>query len=316
MSKLFLLLCLFLTFNHQSMANAFDKIQNSSILMYSEVDPSNEIFFVEDELSDEDIELILNEDNNYYLVDFSDDSVSEEVEQLDLHQDVLDAINNVLQAIKNEQPVTTENDDNKILIEDESERSQSVTDQKIEELAEDLEITPSSSGLKWKESYTKVLLKVFEHEKIRPLFETKINDKDLKKIGCTNLNSLNIEEKKQFFVVYMAAIAEAESDYRTHITTINKGDWTTNVGMLQIDVDAARNHTKKILGDVSKGRLKDPHFNLKVGAFVLKNQIAGKIANGRLFPRRSYYWQVLTYPKRFLNTIEKNRENIPFCIKN
>lgn len=185
--------------------------------------------------------------------------------------------------------------------------------QEKEELGEELEITESSMGLEWKESYTEAVVEVLEHKDIQPLFEATIHHEDLKKIGCTNYNDLTKLEKMKFLVVYMSAIAEAESDYRTRLTTKNWGDGTTNVGMLQIDVQAARFHTKSALGEVSKEKLKDPHFNLKVGVFVLKNQVLGNIARGRFFPKRSYYWQVLTYPKRLLKTMERNKENLSFC---
>lgn len=182
-----------------------------------------------------------------------------------------------------------------------------------EEIVEELAIPESSMGLEWKDSYTEALVEVFEHRDIQPIFDVTIHHEDLEKIGCVNYNELSKIEKMKFLVVYMSAIAEAESDYRTHITTLNPGDRTINVGMLQIDVNAARNHTKRALGEVSKDKLKDPHFNLKVGVFVFKNQVLGKIARGRFFPKRSYYWQVLTYPKRLLKTMDKNRENINFC---
>lgn len=182
-----------------------------------------------------------------------------------------------------------------------------------EELVEELEITDSSMGLEWKDSYTEALVETFEHRDIQPIFDITIHHEDLEKIGCVNYNDLSKLEKMKFLVVYMSAIAEAESDYRTRLTTTNWGDRTTNIGMLQIDVSAARHHTKSALGEVSKEKLKDPHFNLKVGVFVFKNQVLGKIARGRFFPKRSYYWQVLTYPKRLLKTVERNKENLSFC---
>lgn len=208
--------------------------------------------------------------------------------------------------------IPSEQNSKEIQVEQTEENTDAVVEEK-EEIVEELEITDSSMGLEWKESYTEAVVDVLEHRDIQPLLEATIHQEDLKKLGCTNYNDLTKPEKMKFLVVYMSAIAEAESDYRTRLTTKNWGDGTTNVGMLQIDVQAARFHTKKALGEVSKEKLKDPHFNLKVGVFVLKNQVLGNIARGRFFPKRSYYWQVLTYPKRLLKTMERNKENLSFC---
>ena len=176
-----------------------------------------------------------------------------------------------------------------------------------------ISIANSSRNLEWKSSYSKAIYTALDHENVSGILDAQIVAEDLKKIGCTNLNELSSEEKKIFYVVYFAAIAESESDYRTHIKTLNPGDMTTNVGLLQIDISAARNHTKRALGHLTENDLVNPVTNLKVGVFVLKNQILGKTAKNRLFPARSYYWSVLTYPSRMLKTVENNRENIPFC---
>lgn len=54
--------------------------------------------------------------------------------------------------------------------------------QEKEELGEELEITDSSMGLEWKESYTEAVVEVLEHKDIQPLFEATIHHEDLKKL--------------------------------------------------------------------------------------------------------------------------------------
>lgn len=193
--------------------------------------------------------------------------------------------------------------------------SSETSDAQIGEILSNIEIQASSRGISWPESYSKAIFEILDHEEVNGILSAKINSNDLEKVGCQNLNELDVVQKKIFYIVYFAAIAEAESDFRTGIKTINPGDYTTNVGLLQIDISAARNHTRKALGPLEQRDLVEPHTNLEVGAFVLKNQILGKTAKGRLFPAKSYYWSVLTYPKRLLKNVEHNRENIPFCQK-
>lgn len=186
-----------------------------------------------------------------------------------------------------------------------------VTD--TEAIIDSIKIKKSSHNLAWTENYSRALFQIWAHEKVSPLFETIIFQEDLNRLGCSNYNTLSLINKKIFMTVYMAAIAEAESDFRASIVTTNPGDQTSNVGLLQVDVDAANAHTKKLLGNLVENDLLDPETNLQVGAFILKNQIRGKIANARLLPVKSYYWQVLTHPTRLLKNLKNNRQSISFC---
>jgi hypothetical protein len=188
-----------------------------------------------------------------------------------------------------------------------------LTSAQNEETIARIKIKRSSANIEWKSDYTKFLSEAFSNPNLFGLYKTPINTQDLRLVGCNNFNSLNAIQRKVFYIVYMAAIAEAESDFRAESKTFNPGDNTMNVGLLQIDEDVANNHTKGYLGNIDEEDLTDPKVNLQTGAFILKNQITGKIANGRLFPVRSYYWQVLTQKTRVLKNINLNRANIPFC---
>lgn len=178
-----------------------------------------------------------------------------------------------------------------------------------------LNIKLSSSNRKWPESYTDSLYQTFSGSDFYSFFEKPINQADLETLKCPTLNSLTKDEKKKFYIVYMAALAEAGSDYNSDTVSYSKADKTTNYGLLQIDPKSAVAHAKSVIGRSIDGeRLKEPDTNLKIGAYILKNQISGKIATGRLLPDKVYYWPTLKYAqKRILNTIEKNLDNLPFC---
>lgn len=176
-----------------------------------------------------------------------------------------------------------------------------------------ISIKKSSDGIEWKKEYTASLGVALSDSSFTALYNTQINFDDLKLVKCENFNELNLAQKQVFYVVYLAAIAEAESDFKTFSKTWNPSDRTMNIGLLQIDQAVANNHTKGRLGNLDDGDLVDPAINLKVGVFVLKNQVTSKVARNRLFPVNSYYWQVLTQKKRVLKNIEANRSNISFC---
>ena len=177
----------------------------------------------------------------------------------------------------------------------------------------DIRINQSTRKLKWEKSYTEAVLDELDRPEIEPLLKTKISSVDLQTLNCTTLNELSFAKKKIFYTVFIAAIAEAESDFRVALRTRNPSDNTINVGLLQIDEQAARNHTKGSLGHLEAIDLVDPGTNLRVGVHILKNQVLSKVARHRLLPERSYYWQVLSEERRVLKNMNHNSINLPFC---
>ena len=176
-----------------------------------------------------------------------------------------------------------------------------------------IKINKSSSGISWKQSYTMALSETLSDPKLFAVYNTEINAQDLELVSCKNFNALDPINKKVFYIVFMAAIAEAESDFRSNLKELNPGDGTTNIGLLQIDEDVANKHTKGNLGIINEDDLTDSKINLQSGAYILKNQLGSKAAKGRLFPPKSYYWQALTAKSRVLKNIQSNRSSIRFC---
>ena len=145
------------------------------------------------------------------------------------------------------------------------------------------------------------------------LFNSHLDVNDLQHLKCSNFNQLDTTQKKLFYVVFLASIAERESDF-------NPADQTgSNIGLLQIDPASAVRHAREIVGDrVTINELSVPETNLSIGAFILKNQISGKWkpdVAGRLFPDDIYYWEVLNskYRNRVIKSFLNNRSNLPFC---
>jgi hypothetical protein len=72
--------------------------------------------------------------------------------------------------------------------------------------------------------------------------------------------------------------------------------------------------------DINDEDLKDSSINLNIGTFILRNQIQGKFRSdvkSRLFPLRSYYWEVLNLKKRsrVIASFKNNKANLPFCLE-
>lgn len=177
----------------------------------------------------------------------------------------------------------------------------------------DLNIKKSSHNRVWSPEYTKTLHDIFDDEEFEKLFDTEINEEDLKRLSCTNLNELSKVDKKYFYTVYLAAIAEAESDLRAEVVTRNKHKNNSNYGLFQIDSVVAREHTKGVLGKITNKDLLNPLMNIKVSAYILKNQVRSKIARTRLLPPKSYYWKVLTRSRKFFLHFNHNISLLNFC---
>ena len=75
-------------------------------------------------------------------------------------------------------------------------------------------------------------------------------------------------------------------------------------------------NAKLCFRDINEEDLKDPHLNLHVGAYILKNQLTGKLISGakdKIFT--VYYWEVLhaKYQQRVISSFLKFKSEVPFC---
>lgn len=179
-----------------------------------------------------------------------------------------------------------------------------------------IKINKSSKNNSWSKDWSFALAEVLSTSDINQILDIEIAKNDLDLVGCSNYNQLNSMEKKIFLIIFISAIAEAESDFQIANETYNPSDSTMNIGLLQIDLASAKRHSGTKYPIKSDIDLKNPSINLKVGAYILKNQIVKSKYKGRLFPVNTYYWQVLSgSKKRLLKNINLNRENIIFCTK-
>jgi hypothetical protein len=180
----------------------------------------------------------------------------------------------------------------------------------------------------FKEAYSLKVLSslysLFQDPRIEELFLTKISDEDLDTLKCKNFNQLNQNQKTIFYLVYLSAIVELESDFNPNETTYDSTHRNLNIGLLQIDTDTVKRHAYELISDQAidlenmSFNLKEPLFNLNVGLFILRNQITGKFRSefeGRLLSNSSYYWEVLNsnHRSKFLWAYNRNYSNLSFC---
>ena len=188
-------------------------------------------------------------------------------------------------------------------------------------LAEDysLSIKKNSGKEVWAGKLIERFLESLTLSPLTSLFMIPIDAEDLKLVGCSNFNDLTFEQKKAFYIVFFAAIAERESDFKPEDKTYDHYHNNMNIGLMQIDKHSAIRHAFEVVGKkVTNSELKDPVINFTIGAFILKNQLEGFIrrdTQGKLFPNKIFYWDVLSLQKRqkFLKSFNNNKENLPFC---
>lgn len=102
-------------------------------------------------------------------------------------------------------------------------------------------ILNSSRGLPWIESYSLAIVDELSKDENTIFFSKHMYDDDLKRLDCSNFNNMTKEDKLSFFIVYLSAIAEAESDFNNQSKS-RAPDNTINVGLFQIDKKSALRH--------------------------------------------------------------------------
>ena len=175
----------------------------------------------------------------------------------------------------------------------------------------------------WKESYTKIILETMDRPELNSLINLPLNSNDLKMLKCSGYQTASADERKKFFVLYLASIAYAESRLNPKSTYL-EDDGSLSSGLLQIDRNSANRHAGPYIDfRYSQNDVLDPHLNLIAGLYVLKHQLEGGMSDdrpdikNRLFTSKSYYWSVITLKQEhIIKTFVANSErNLEFCFR-
>lgn len=177
-----------------------------------------------------------------------------------------------------------------------------------------VEISPSSSKLPWKKSYSESIFESFNRPKIAEILNIELNQNDLDRLNCPFYNRFNENQKRWFWVVLMAAIAESESDFDNDNQTTTPGDRSVNIGLLQIDYRSANRHAKEDQQYFSADDLFLGEKNLLAGMYIMRHQLMILPQTGRIFPENTYYWEVLSHPKRLIKFFNAHLFQMPQCL--
>ncbi len=175
----------------------------------------------------------------------------------------------------------------------------------------------------WKESYTSIILETLDRPELRTLLDLPLNTNDLSMLKCTGYQNASVQERKKFFVLYLASIAYAESRLNPRSTYLET-DGSLSSGLLQIDKNSANRHAGPYIDyRYSQNDVLDPHLNLIAGLYVLKHQLEGGMNDdrpdikNRLFTNKSYYWSVITLKQEHIikTFVANSQRNLDFCFR-
>lgn len=203
----------------------------------------------------------------------------------------------------------------------------------------DLKLSPSSAKYNWKKSYSESIVREFSRKELEHLTQDgfQISENDLEVLGCSGFNRANKVEKMKFYLLFLASVAEAESDFKNESYS-KAPNGTSNIGIFQIDEKAGINNTnvalgKKIYNPKSlsdfmffNSELKNGDFNSKTSTYIFKNQL--KKHRNQLFTKNGnfFYWEVLgcksldgvscfngSINKNFIAYFNKHVNQLNFC---
>lgn len=181
-------------------------------------------------------------------------------------------------------------------------------------------IMPTISELRW---YPTRWQKEWSIKLVNYLDETylpelNVLDKDLGRLNCRGYNSATIEERKMFWLVFMAAISSQESAFnpKTRYYEDALKEWSE--GLFQLSLSDRK--PKGGCSLINAQSILTPRANIYCALEIMENQVLGsnraQRPQGTLFPIRPYYWSVLTRQpaqQRVIEFFKRHLEELPFC---
>lgn len=182
-----------------------------------------------------------------------------------------------------------------------------------ESIPSDFKILKMNGSVGWSFDVTSKLYHDLSDEDFTDVYDLILDEQSLIELGCSNFNQLSVYEKKLFYIVFLAAITERESNFNPYDVT------KKNIGLLQIDLNSAHRHAGSEASHIkTNSDLMVASENLRIGTYILKNQLQGRWipeVKGKLLTGRNYYWEVLNdeFKGRVIKSFFNNRANLPFC---
>ena len=155
----------------------------------------------------------------------------------------------------------------------------------------------SWKGRVWKKSWSNMMETAVERHGRRLLEDSFVRNSGVKRI-CPGYFTATYDQKKKFWVTWMASISFPESGYDTETVFMEPAPLNKNsVGLFQLSYDDKRHGGGCDFSGFLRDEylLKDPSRNIRCAATIMQNQIEQR---GTLWPRKAYYWSVLSSSKK------------------
>jgi hypothetical protein len=179
---------------------------------------------------------------------------------------------------------------------------------------------PSISKLRWyphtwQSSWSNGLI---EYLNDTYLLDIELLPEDLRKLNCHGYANATTEEKKHFWLVFMASVSSQESSFNPNTRYFEEplDEWSQ--GLFQLSLSDRKPYGG--CAALNETNILKPLPNIRCALDIMEIQIKGsKRANrtqGTLFPRRAFYWSVLTRSPAQIKVIEffkRHLEELPFC---
>lgn len=176
----------------------------------------------------------------------------------------------------------------------------------------------------WKDEWSKAITTSIDSLENNKLVDEDINEDDLEKLGCPDLNYATDEEKKDFWIVFFSALARSESGLNERAKSPrHRGH--RSYGLLQLAKDTAKKHCDL---DSLEEEILDGEDNLSCGVSLLNWQLSGaptpkgkKLRSdleGNLFGKNILLWGPLRERdkngrKRLYQWFNAHLDQLPFC---
>lgn len=135
---------------------------------------------------------------------------------------------------------------------------------------------------------------------------------------CPNYSKLDLQEKKEFYLGLIAAMAKFESNFNPKSQykesfKSSDGDYVVSRGLLQISKGSSQYYS---CGITDANMLHDPKLNLECGIRILNKWIVKDeclACNDVAWRGGARYWAVLRNTKAPFNKIKAITNNLPVC---
>ncbi len=179
---------------------------------------------------------------------------------------------------------------------------------------------PEISGLRWypnewQDDWSKAMVSYLDET---ALIDLSVNEADLKRVNCSGYRQASREERKHFWIVFMASISSQESAFnpKTRYWERSLGEWSE--GLFQLSVSNRK--PKGGCSLINRQTILRPLPNIYCALDIMENQIRGsrryQRPTGHLFPAKPYYWSVLTRMPaqgKVIEFFKRHLDDLPFC---